>query len=77
MILWFLVPASPGAGLLVTAGLHSPCSAGMKYPVLELDLEELLLISLLLCLPGHGEGFDDVVIQGDLDELKFVAFYTK
>ncbi|XP_038008489.1 apoptosis-inducing factor 3 isoform X5 [Motacilla alba alba] len=25
---------------------------------------------------GHGEGFDDVVIQGDLDELKFVAFYT-
>nr|XP_013054437.1 apoptosis-inducing factor 3 isoform X3 [Anser cygnoides] len=26
---------------------------------------------------GHGEGFDDVVIQGDLDELKFVAFYTK
>uniref|UniRef100_A0A8D0HKK0 Apoptosis-inducing factor 3 n=1 Tax=Sphenodon punctatus TaxID=8508 RepID=A0A8D0HKK0_SPHPU len=26
---------------------------------------------------GYGEGFDDVVIQGDLDELKFVAFYTK
>ncbi|XP_036614577.1 apoptosis-inducing factor 3 isoform X1 [Trichosurus vulpecula] len=26
---------------------------------------------------GCGEGFDDVVIQGDLDELKFVAFYTK
>ncbi|XP_050174356.1 apoptosis-inducing factor 3 isoform X11 [Myiozetetes cayanensis] len=26
---------------------------------------------------GHAEGFDDVVIQGDLDELKFVAFYTK
>ncbi|XP_048854685.1 apoptosis-inducing factor 3 isoform X2 [Brienomyrus brachyistius] len=26
---------------------------------------------------GHGEGFDDVIIQGDLDELKFVAFYTK
>ncbi|XP_038619680.1 apoptosis-inducing factor 3 isoform X3 [Tachyglossus aculeatus] len=26
---------------------------------------------------GHGEGFDDVVIQGDLDEFKFVAFYTK
>ncbi|XP_074916067.1 apoptosis-inducing factor 3 [Chelonoidis abingdonii] len=26
---------------------------------------------------GHGEGFDDVVFQGDLDELKFVAFYTK
>lgn len=49
----------------------------MKYPVLELDLEKLLLNSLLLCLPGHGEGFDDVVIQGDLDELKFVAFYTK
>ncbi|XP_056602552.1 apoptosis-inducing factor 3 isoform X1 [Triplophysa dalaica] len=26
---------------------------------------------------GYGDGFDDVVIQGDLEELKFVAFYTK
>lgn len=26
---------------------------------------------------GHGEGFDDVIIQGDIDELKFVAFYTR
>uniref|UniRef100_A0A8C8K051 Rieske domain-containing protein n=1 Tax=Oncorhynchus tshawytscha TaxID=74940 RepID=A0A8C8K051_ONCTS len=26
---------------------------------------------------GYGEGFDDVVIQGDVDELKFVAFYTR
>uniref|UniRef100_A0AAY4BMR5 Rieske domain-containing protein n=1 Tax=Denticeps clupeoides TaxID=299321 RepID=A0AAY4BMR5_9TELE len=26
---------------------------------------------------GYGDGFDDVVIQGDLDDLKFVAFYTK
>nr|XP_025038533.1 apoptosis-inducing factor 3 [Pelodiscus sinensis] len=26
---------------------------------------------------GHGEGFDDVIFQGDLDELKFVAFYTR
>ncbi|XP_026101049.1 apoptosis-inducing factor 3-like isoform X1 [Carassius auratus] len=26
---------------------------------------------------GYGDGFDDVVIKGDLDELKFVAFYTK
>uniref|UniRef100_A0A673NN14 Apoptosis-inducing factor 3-like n=1 Tax=Sinocyclocheilus rhinocerous TaxID=307959 RepID=A0A673NN14_9TELE len=26
---------------------------------------------------GYGDGFDDVVIQGDLDELKFVAYYTK
>lgn len=76
MILWVLVPASPGAGLLVTAG-RSLCSAGMKHPVLELDLEKLLLNPLLHCFPGHGEGFDDVVIQGDLDELKFVAFYTK
>lgn len=76
MILWFLVPASLDVGLLVTAG-RSPCSGGMKHPALGLDLEELLLNPLLLCFPGHGEGFDDVVIQGDLDELKFVAFYTK
>ncbi|KAG8454748.1 hypothetical protein GDO86_001102 [Hymenochirus boettgeri] len=26
---------------------------------------------------GNGEGFDDVIIQGDLEELKFVAFYTR
>ncbi|KAM4706696.1 apoptosis-inducing factor 3 [Discoglossus pictus] len=26
---------------------------------------------------GNGEGFDDVIIQGDIDELKFVAFYTR
>ncbi|XP_020016235.2 apoptosis-inducing factor 3 isoform X3 [Castor canadensis] len=26
---------------------------------------------------GYGEGFEDVIIQGDLEELKFVAFYTK
>ncbi|XP_063171705.1 apoptosis-inducing factor 3 [Candoia aspera] len=26
---------------------------------------------------GPWEGFDDVIIRGDLDELKFVAFYTK
>eukprot|EP00071_Canis_lupus_P032499 XP_022266056.1 apoptosis-inducing factor 3 [Canis lupus familiaris] len=26
---------------------------------------------------GYGEGFDDVIIQGDLEDLKFVAFYTK
>uniref|UniRef100_A0A8D0ANP6 AIF family member 3 n=1 Tax=Sander lucioperca TaxID=283035 RepID=A0A8D0ANP6_SANLU len=26
---------------------------------------------------GYGEGFDDVIIQGDLDELRFVAFYTR
>ncbi|XP_078523164.1 apoptosis-inducing factor 3 isoform X2 [Lissotriton helveticus] len=26
---------------------------------------------------GHGEGFDDVIIQGDIDELTFVAFYTR
>ncbi|XP_014652191.1 PREDICTED: apoptosis-inducing factor 3 isoform X1 [Ceratotherium simum simum] len=26
---------------------------------------------------GYGDGFDDVIIQGDLEQLKFVAFYTK
>uniref|UniRef100_G3P466 AIF family member 3 n=1 Tax=Gasterosteus aculeatus aculeatus TaxID=481459 RepID=G3P466_GASAC len=26
---------------------------------------------------GYGDGFDDVIIQGDLDELRFVAFYTR
>uniref|UniRef100_A0A452TAJ5 Apoptosis-inducing factor 3 n=1 Tax=Ursus maritimus TaxID=29073 RepID=A0A452TAJ5_URSMA len=34
------------------------------------------MTSPLLAL-GYGEGFDDVIIQGDLEELKFVAFYTK
>ncbi|XP_043966933.1 apoptosis-inducing factor 3 [Gambusia affinis] len=26
---------------------------------------------------GYGDGFDDVIIQGDLEELRFVAFYTR
>ncbi|KAJ3603688.1 hypothetical protein NHX12_028432 [Muraenolepis orangiensis] len=26
---------------------------------------------------GYGEGFDNVIIQGDLEELRFVAFYTR
>nr|DBA23296.1 TPA: hypothetical protein GDO54_014224 [Pyxicephalus adspersus] len=26
---------------------------------------------------GNGDGFDDVIIQGDIEELKFVAFYTR
>ncbi|XP_053726445.1 apoptosis-inducing factor 3 isoform X1 [Synchiropus splendidus] len=26
---------------------------------------------------GFGDGFDDVIIQGDLEELRFVAFYTR
>lgn len=26
---------------------------------------------------GYGVGHDDVVLHGNLDELKFVAFYTK
>lgn len=32
--------------------------------------------SALVC-EGYGDGFDDVIIQGDLDELRFVAFYTR
>ncbi|XP_049553542.1 apoptosis-inducing factor 3 isoform X7 [Orcinus orca] len=35
------------------------------------------MFSKSLRYAGYGEGFDDVIIQGDLDELKFVAFYTK
>lgn len=31
----------------------------------------------LLIFKGYGDGFDDVIIQGDLDELRFVAFYTR
>lgn len=26
---------------------------------------------------GYGPGYDDVIVHGDLDSLKFVAFYTK
>lgn len=26
---------------------------------------------------GVGAGFDDVIIDGNLDELKFVAYYVK
>ena len=33
------------------------------------DISEYLL--------GFGMGYDDVVVHGNLDEYKFVAFYTK
>ncbi len=26
---------------------------------------------------GYGVGFDDVIVHGNPDELKFVAYYTK
>lgn len=36
----------------------------------------MYLYYFLIC-EGYGDGFDDVIIQGDLDELRFVAFYTR
>lgn len=41
-------------------------------PLIKLKYDRLSLIGT-----GYGDGFDDVIIQGDLDELRFVAFYTK
>jgi len=26
---------------------------------------------------GYGVGYDDIVLHGSLDDLKFAAFYTK
>lgn len=37
----------------------------------------LLMHGLFSLWEGYGDGFDDVIIQGDLDELRFVAFYTR
>ncbi|KAM9463815.1 apoptosis-inducing factor 3 isoform 1-T1 [Salvelinus alpinus] len=39
--------------------------------------EQSLIPQVISFNTGYGEGFDDVVIQGDVDELKFVAFYTR
>ncbi|XP_041756367.2 apoptosis-inducing factor 3-like isoform X2 [Coregonus clupeaformis] len=43
----------------------------------SLRYADLLKKVLLFYYQGYGEGFDDVIIQGDVDELKFVAFYTR
>jgi len=32
---------------------------------------------LLFGCAGYGVGYDDVIIHGNLDDLKFAAFYTK
>lgn len=40
----------------------------------DCDLDWLLMRNVF---KGYGDGFDDVIIQGDLDELRFVAFYTR
>lgn len=31
----------------------------------------------LLIVVGYGPGYDDIVVHGDLDQPKFVAYYTK
>lgn len=35
------------------------------------------LLSLLSVSTGYGPGYDDVVVHGDLEDYKFVAYYTK
>ena len=61
--------------------MHHECNPKLQ---LKIELERArgtdnvrIFKSLLICCQGYGDGFDDVVIQGDLDDLKFVAFYTK
>lgn len=31
----------------------------------------------LFLIPGHAKSFDDVIIEGDVDEQKFTAYYVK
>ena len=35
------------------------------------------MIPNCVCLTGHAHSFDDVIIDGSLEEQKFVAYYVK
>uniref|UniRef100_A0A4W6GC67 AIF family member 3 n=1 Tax=Lates calcarifer TaxID=8187 RepID=A0A4W6GC67_LATCA len=54
------------------AHVHGEC----KNKDLNQEVNLNWIVFLSIC-QGYGDGFDDVIIQGDLDELRFVAFYTR
>jgi NADPH-dependent 2,4-dienoyl-CoA reductase/sulfur reductase-like enzyme len=51
--------------------------AGKKTPIHSVPFFWTMLCGKGLRYTGYGFGYDDVVIHGDVNELKFVAFYTK
>lgn len=57
-------------------GFSSAPHRHLTVKVGKAPIGPLAVIDLSVC-EGYGDGFDDVIIQGDLDELKFVAFYTR
>lgn len=70
--------------LLVISDILVRCniSTDIKYctvylhTMIKLKFWKPYFLKFCLC-GGYGDGFDDVIIQGDLDELRFVAFYTR
>ena len=36
-----------------------------------------LVLYIVFVLIGYGPGYDDIVVHGDLDAPKFIAYYTK
>ena len=34
-------------------------------------------VSMVTVVVGYGVGHDDIIIKGDLEGMKFIAYYTK
>ncbi|KAH0625476.1 hypothetical protein JD844_015008 [Phrynosoma platyrhinos] len=81
------IGATPATGFLKQSGIHmmqtsipSVFAAGdaVAFPLMLRNNKKVNIPHWQMAhMHGHGEGFDDVIIRGDLEELKFVAFYTK
>jgi hypothetical protein len=35
------------------------------------------LICFIIPVVGYGPGYDDIIVHGDLEAPKFIAYYTK
>ncbi|XP_060554576.1 apoptosis-inducing factor 3-like isoform X1 [Ruditapes philippinarum] len=50
---------------------------GKKQPIRSVPYFWTVQYGKSVRYTGYGPGYDDVVVHGDLDDMKFVAFYTK
>lgn len=50
---------------------------GKKQPIRSVPYFWTVMYGKSVRYTGYGPGYDDVIVHGDLDDQKFVAFYTK
>ena len=45
--------------------------------VVHVSMVTVLYVSMVTAVVGYGAGHDDIIIKGDLEGMKFIAYYTK